>query len=108
MPWAILLLISIQRELIGGIFVHSANGSDLYLYIMWMMKRTSINLVKHLQALTIKRCVCVCVCVCEFLSTVNRGHTPKLHHKTEDNIANEDGPGFVDTCKRLQIAYSCI
>ena len=53
-------------------------------------------------------CVCVCVGVCEFVSTVNRGHTPKLHHQTEDNIANEDGPRFVDTCKRLQIAYSCI
>ena len=45
-------------------------------------------------------CVCVCVCVI----TVNRGHTPKLHIQTEDNIANEDGPRFVDTCKRLQIA----
>ena len=51
----------------------------------------------------------VCVCVCVFVSTVNRGHTLKLHHQTEDNIANEDGPRlFVDTCKRLQIAYSCI
>ena len=50
----------------------------------------------------------VCVCVCEFVITVNRGHTPKLHIQTEDNIANEDGPRFVDTCKRLQIAYFCI
>ena len=45
-------------------------------------------------------CVCVraCVCVCEFVSTVNRGHTPTLHIQTEDKIANEDGPRFVDTC----------
>ena len=47
------------------------------------------------------------LCVCEFVITVNRGHTLKLHIQTEDNIANEDGPRFVDTCKRLQIAYSC-
>ena len=51
--------------------------------------------------------LCVYVCVCEFVSTVNRGHTPKLHHQTEDNIANEDSPRFVDKCKRLQIAYGC-
>ena len=50
---------------------------------------------------------CMCVCVCEFVSTVNRGHTPTLHI-LEDNIANEDGPRFVDTCKQLEIAYSCI
>ena len=48
--------------------------------------------------------VSVCVCV----STVNRGHTRTPHHQTVDNIANEDGPRFVDTCKRLQIAFSCI
>ena len=52
-------------------------------------------------------CVCVCVYVCVFVSTANRGHTPTLHIQTED-IANEDSPRFVDTCKRLQIAYSCI
>ena len=40
--------------------------------------------------------LCFLKCVCEFVSTVNRGHTP------------EDGPRFVDTCERLQIAYSCI
>ena len=45
----------------------------------------------------------LCACVCEFVITVNRGHTPKLHIQTEDNIAKEDGPRFVDTCKRLQI-----
>ena len=48
------------------------------------------------------------ICVCVFVSTVNRGHTPTLHHQTEDKVANEDGPQFVDMCKRLQIAYSCI
>ena len=53
-------------------------------------------------------CLGMCVCVCEFVITVNRGHTLKLHIQTEDNIANEDGPRFVDMCKRLQIAYSCI
>ena len=65
-------------------------------------------------------CVCVCVCVCVrvclsvcvsmyvYVSTVNRGHTPTLHIHTEDNIASEDGPRFVDTRKRLQIAYTCI
>ena len=50
----------------------------------------------------------VCVCVCEFVSTVNRGHTPTLHIQTEDNSANEEGPQFVDMCKWLQIAYSRI
>ena len=44
------------------------------------------------------------VCV----NTVNQGHIPTLHHQTEDNIASEDGPRFVDTCKQLQITYSCI
>ena len=49
--------------------------------------------------------MCICVLVCVFVITVNRGYTPKLHMQIEDNIANEDGPRFVDTCKRLQIAY---
>ena len=50
----------------------------------------------------------VCVCVCEFVSTVNRGHTPKLHIQTEDNIANEDVHDLWIRAKQLQIAYSCI
>ena len=42
----------------------------------------------------VRACVCVCVCVCEFVITVNRGHAPKLHIQTEDNIANEKGKSY--------------
>ena len=68
-----------------------------------MLAFVYINVRMHARV-----CVCMYVCVCEFVSTVNRGHTPTLHIQTKDNIANEDGPRFVDTCKRLQIAYSCM
>ena len=47
-------------------------------------------------------CMCVCACVCGCVSTVNQGNILTLHHQTED------GPRFVDTWKRLEIAYSCI
>ena len=50
-------------------------------------------------------CVYVCVWVCKHRQPRN---ILTLHHQTEDNIANEDGPRFVDTCTQLQIVYSCI
>ena len=80
--------------------------------VMWILIYDYVNLnvtlcmnVYMVEFVLVCVCVCVCVWVGVCVSTINRGHTLTLHNQTEDNIANEDSPWFVDTCKRLQIAY---